>query len=156
MPLRMDTPLPSLEGGTDWFNSEEIKIEDLKGHSVLIHFWSISCHNCKESLPDINNWVDEYEPHGLKIISVHMPRSEADTKVDKVKEAVDEYAMKQPCVVDNWHEITDRFENKFVPAYYVFDAEHKLRHFQAGEKALKMVKPVIDRVLGIKEKETAE
>lgn len=151
MPLRMDTPLPSLEGGTDWFNSAPITNDDLKGMPVLIHFWSISCHNCKESLPDINNWVDEFAPSGLKIISVHMPRSEADTNVEKVKEAVEEYKMKQPCVVDNWHEITDRFENKFVPAYYVFDSEHKLRHFQAGEKALKMVKPVIERVLGSKE-----
>jgi len=147
----MDTPLPSLEGGTDWFNSAPITNDDLKGKPVLIHFWSISCHNCKESLPDINNWVDEFAPSGLKIISVHMPRSEADTNVEKVKEAVEEYKMKQPCVVDNWHEITDRFENKFVPAYYVFDSEHKLRHFQAGEKALKMVKPVIERVLGSKE-----
>lgn len=151
MPLRMDTPLPSLEGGTDWFNSAPITNDDLKGKPVLIHFWSISCHNCKESLPDINNWVDEFAPSGLKIISVHMPRSETDTNVEKVKEAVEEYKMKQPCVVDNWHEITDRFENKFVPAYYVFDSEHKLRHFQAGEKALKMVKPVIERVLGSKE-----
>lgn len=151
MPLRMDTPLPSLEGGTDWFNSAPITNDDLKGQPVLIHFWSISCHNCKESLPDINNWVDEFAPSGLKIISVHMPRSETDTNVEKVKEAVEEYKMKQPCVVDNWHEITDRFENKFVPAYYVFDSEHKLRHFQAGEKALKMVKPVIERVLGSKE-----
>ena len=113
MPLRMDTPLPSLEGVTDWFNSEPIKNDDLKGKPVLVHFWSISCHNCKESLPDINEWVDEFKPTGLQIISVHMPRSEADTNMEKVKEAVEEYKMKQPCAVDNWHEITDRFQNKF-------------------------------------------
>lgn len=154
MPLRMDTPLPSLEGGTDWFNSEAITADDLKGHPVLIHFWAISCHNCKESLPNLNDWVDEYNPKGLKIISVHMPRSQLDTNVESVKEVVEEYKMKQPCVVDNWHEIVDRFENKFVPSFYLFDEEHKLRHFQAGEKALKMVKPVVDRVL--KAKETAE
>lgn len=147
MPLRMDTPLPSLEGGTDWFNSAPIKNEDLKGHPVLIHFWSISCGTCKESLPDINRWLDKFSPQGLKIISVHMPRQESDTNVDAVKEAIDDYEVKQPCVVDNWHEITDRFENKYVPAYYIFDAEHKMRHFQAGEKAVKMVEPVIERVL---------
>lgn len=147
MPLRMDTPLPSLEGGTDWFNSEAITNDDLKGKPVLIHFWAISCGICKESLPEINKWVDTYGSSGLKIISVHMPRQESDTNVDAVKEAIDEWEVKQPCVVDNWHEITDRFENKFVPAFYVFDQEHKLRHFQAGEKAIKMVQPVIERVL---------
>ncbi len=147
MPLRMDTPLPSLDGGTDWFNSEPITDESLKGHPVLIHFWSISCGICKESLPDVNRWIEKYKPQGLQIISVHMPRQESDTKVEDVKEAIDYWEVKQPCVVDNWHEITNRFENKFVPAYYLFDAEHKLRHFQAGEKAIKMVEPVIERVM---------
>ena len=135
MPLRMDAPLPSLEGGTDWFNSPPITEEDLKGHPVLIHYWAISCGICKESLPDLNRWIDEYGPKGLKIISVHMPRQESDTDVAEVKKAIDEYEVRQPCVVDNWHTITDRFENKYVPALYLFDADHKMRHFQAGEKA---------------------
>lgn len=149
MPLRMDAPLPSLEGGTDWFNSPPITEEDLKGHPVLIHYWAISCGICKESLPDLNRWIDEYGPKGLKIISVHMPRQESDTDVAEVKKAIDEYEVRQPCVVDNWHTITDRFENKYVPALYLFDADHKMRHFQAGEKAIKMTEPVVQRVLGL-------
>ena len=149
MPLRMDAPLPSLEGGTDWFNSPPITEEDLKGHPVLIHYWAISCGICKESLPDLNRWIDEYGSKGLKIISIHMPRQESDTDVAEVKKAIDEYEVKQPCVVDNWHTITDRFENKYVPALYLFDADHKMRHFQAGEKAVKMTEPVIQRVLGL-------
>ena len=58
MPLRMDSPMPSLEGGTQWFNSEPISIEVLKGHVVVVHFWAISCGICKESLPDISRWID--------------------------------------------------------------------------------------------------
>ena len=153
MPLRMDTPLPSLEGGTDWFNSEPITNEQLAGKPVLIHFWSISCGTCKESLPEINRWLETYKPQGLQIISVHMPRQESDTKVESIKESMDEWEVKQPCVVDNWHEITNRFENKYVPAYYLFDEEHKMRDFKAGEKAVKMVEQAIERVLkGQKEK----
>lgn len=147
MALRMDSQMPSLEGGTDWFNSQGVKTEDLKGSTVLVHFWSISCGICKESLPDIQGWIDKYTPQGLKVIAVHMPRQESDTNVEAVKEAIDEYEVKQPCVVDNWHTITDAFENKYVPAYYIFDSELKMRHFQAGEKAIKMVEPVLERVL---------
>lgn len=149
MPLRMDADLPSLDGGTDWFNSPGVKDEDLAGHPVLIHFWALSCGVCKESLPDLNRWVDEYGPKGLKIVSIHMPRQESDTNVPAVKECLEEWEVKQPCVVDNWHTITDRFENKYVPALYLFDADHKMRHFQAGEKAVKMTEPVVQRVLGI-------
>jgi len=149
MPLRMDAPLPSLDGGTDWFNSPGVKDQDLEGHPVLIHFWALSCGICKESLPELNKWVDLYGPKGLKIISILMPRQESDTNVPAVKECLEEWEMKQPCVVDNWHTITDRFENKYVPALYLFDAEHKMRHFQAGEKAIKMTEPVVQRVLGL-------
>jgi thiol-disulfide isomerase/thioredoxin len=149
MPLRMDAPLPPLEGGTEWFNSPPIKSEDLKGHPVLVHFWSISCGICKESLPDINRWIDQYGSKGLKIVSIHMPRQESDTDVPEVKKIMAEWECKQPIVVDNWHTITDGFENKYVPALYLFDADHKMRHFQAGEKAVKMTEPVIQRVLGL-------
>ncbi|MBY0357810.1 MAG: redoxin domain-containing protein [Candidatus Obscuribacterales bacterium] len=147
MPLRMDSDLPSLDGGTDWFNSEPVSRDSLKGHTVLVHFWSISCPTCKEALPDIDRWIQTYGPKGLKVVAIHMPRQESDTNVQSVKEAIDEYAIKQPCVVDNWHTITDAFENKFVPAYYVFDADLKMRHFSAGEKAVKMVEPVLERLM---------
>jgi thiol-disulfide isomerase/thioredoxin len=147
MPLRMDSPMPSLDGGTEWFNSEPITTESLKGSVVLVHFWAISCGICKESLPDIAAWIEKFGPRGLKVIAVHMPRQESDTNVEEVKKAIDYYEVKQPCVIDNWHTITDAFENRFVPAYYIFDTDLKLRHFQAGEKAAKMVEPVIERVL---------
>ena len=154
MPLRIDAALPALDGGTDWFNTQPINNKDLEGHPVLVHFWSISCGICKESLPELNVWLDKYGKHGdkgLKIVSVHMPRQESDTNLDDVKKAIDEYEVKLPVAVDNYHTITDLFENKYVPALYLFDAEHKMRHFQAGEKAVKMTEPVIQRVLGIKE-----
>ncbi|HNB22028.1 MAG: TlpA family protein disulfide reductase [Candidatus Melainabacteria bacterium] len=147
MPLRMDAALPSIEGGTEWFNSPPIKNDELKGVPVLIHFWAISCGICKESLPEISGWLDKYGSKGLKIVSVHMPRQESDTNIDAVKEAINEYEVKQPCVVDNWHEITDGFENKYVPAFYLFDEEGKMRQFNAGEKAAKLVESAIERVI---------
>jgi len=143
----MDSPLPSLKGGTDWFNSEPIKDDEFKGKMVLIHFWAISCGICKESLPEITEWSKKYGPQGLNIVSIHMPRQESDTNVEAVKEAIDQYSVKQPCVVDNWHEITDRFENKYVPAFYLFDSNGKMRDFKAGEKAPKMVEQAIERLL---------
>jgi thiol-disulfide isomerase/thioredoxin len=147
MALRMGNQMPSLTGGVEWFNSQPLKEQDFAGSPTLIHFWAISCGSCKESLPDLNNWLEKYGPQGLKILSIHMPRQESDTDVAAVKEAVDDYKIKQPCVVDNWHTIADAFGNKYVPAFYLFDDESKLRHFQAGERAAKMVEPVIERVL---------
>jgi thiol-disulfide isomerase/thioredoxin len=148
MPLRMESPLPGFKGGTDWFNSDPIGEEQLANHPVLVHFWAVSCGTCKESLPDVKRWMQEYADKGLKVISVHMPRQESDTNLDSVKEVIKDYEITQPCVVDNWHEITDSFENKYVPAFYIFDREHKMRDFKAGEKAPKMVEQALARIVG--------
>ncbi len=45
--------------------------------------------------------------------------------------------------------LREAFQNDqgFVPAYYLFDAEGKLRSFAAGERGLDMLKSAIDRVL---------
>jgi hypothetical protein len=38
-------------------------------------------------------------------------------------------------------------ENGYVPAYYLFDADGKLRSFAAGERGLNMIAPALQRTL---------
>lgn len=153
MPLHLNTPLPSLAGGTEWLNGGPLQSEELVGHPALIHFWSISCHLCKETMPAVNAWRDRYGPAGLQVVAVHMPRGPEDTDVEKVKELVEKLGITQPVVVDNTHAIKKAFSNEYVPAFYVFDSEGKLRHFQAGDRGLKIVERRIRRVLGLPEED---
>jgi thioredoxin-like negative regulator of GroEL len=153
MPMRLRSDLPDFQGVTEWINHEVTK-EELSGKPVLIHFWAVSCHMCKESLPQINEWRDQYgKEFDLQVIGVHMPRSEKDTDIDAVKALVQQYELTHPVIVDNQHAITDAFQNEFVPAYYLFDGKQQLRHFQAGEKGLKMVEQRLNKILGAKDKE---
>jgi thiol-disulfide isomerase/thioredoxin len=150
MPMRLRSELPPFDGVTEWINGE-VNRSELKETPVLVHFWAISCHMCKESLPQINEWRDKYGPEfNLKIVGVHMPRSEKDTDIEAVKEAVKQYDLKHPIAVDNRHAVTDAFQNEYVPAYYLFDGQSQLRHFQAGERGLQMVEQRIHKILGVK------
>ncbi|SER97848.1 Thiol-disulfide isomerase or thioredoxin [Gracilibacillus ureilyticus] len=149
--MKLRAPMPELEGATEWLNGE-VKKEDLIGNKpTLIHFWSVSCGLCKEAMPNVNEFRDEYNDE-LNVIAVHMPRSEKDLDLDKVKEVAKEHDIKQPIFVDNKHALTDAFENQYVPAYYVFDEEGNLRHFQAGGGGMKMLRKRVNRVLGKNEK----
>jgi hypothetical protein len=53
-----------------------------------------------------------------------------------------------PCAVDNEHTLVRRFENQFVPAYYVFDGEGKLVHRQAGDRGFERLHNKIEDLLG--------
>jgi thiol-disulfide isomerase/thioredoxin len=156
MGLRIGAEMPSLDGATEWFNATQAAAEaEIKNQPSLIHFWSISCGMCKENLPRISQWRDDYKEQGLRVIAVHMPRYEADTDVEAVRNAIATYGITEPCAIDNEHKLRDSFQNDqgYVPAYYLFDAEGKLRGFAAGERGVDLLKATLDRVLANAAKE---
>ena len=148
MALRMRNPLPSFDGVRDWINGGPVGEAELAGHPVVVQFWSVTCHICHETADQIAAWRAKYEPLGVKFISVHQPRGPEELDVARVRaDATAEMHITAPLAIDNTHTIVDRFENQFVPAFYVFDREHKLRHFQAGDKGYDRIVNAIDRVL---------
>jgi thiol-disulfide isomerase/thioredoxin len=142
--------MPSLAGATEWFGWTQAHAEsESMGHPVLVHFWSVSCGICKDNMPRVAEWRDRWATDGLRVIAVHMPRYEADTDTEAVRDAVTRYDIKEPCAVDNQHKLREAFQNDqgYVPAYYLFDAEGKLKCFAAGERGLNMIAPALERLL---------
>lgn len=147
--MKLRAPMPELEGATEWLNGEVTKDDLLGDKPTLIHFWSVSCGLCKEAMPNVNEFRDRYSDD-LNVIAVHMPRSEKDLDLEQIKQTAEEHGITQSIFVDNKHALTDAFENQYVPAYYVFDEEGNLRHFQAGGGGMKMLEKRVNRVLGNK------
>ncbi|MDZ5607510.1 TlpA disulfide reductase family protein [Bacillus pseudomycoides] len=144
--MKLREQMPSLEGATEILN-DAVTSEDLIGNKpTLIHFWSVSCYLCKEAMPEVNELRDEYDDR-LNVVAVHMPRSEEDLDLAVIEKMAESHDIIQPILVDSKHAITDAFENKYVPAYYVFDKEGKLRHFQAGGSGMPMLRKRLERVL---------
>ena len=151
MPMRIGTPLPSLEGATEWLaGSADEATQEMNGHPVLVHFWSLSCGMCKDNLPRVAEWREKYREAGLRLVAIHMPRYPQDTSVDEVRTAVEQYGITEACAVDNEHHLRDAFQNErgYVPAYYLFDDQHKLKAFAAGEYGTKVMEPALERMLG--------
>lgn len=144
--MRLRDHMPQLNGAAHWINSSMIQKEDLIGKPTLFHFWSVSCDLCKIALPRINQLRDENLGR-LNVIGVHMPRSKEDLYLSDIESVASAYDLTQPIYVDNDHILTDLFSVRYVPAYFVFDAEGRLRHFQSGESSIKMLFKRIDRLI---------
>ncbi|MGC4376985.1 TlpA disulfide reductase family protein [Fictibacillus sp. Mic-4] len=145
--MKLRDQMPELNGATKWLNGEVTKSDLIGEKPTLIHFWSVSCGLCKEAMPNINAFRDDYKDE-LNVVAIHMPRSEKDLDIDQVVEVAKEHGITQPIAVDNEHNIVDAFQNEYVPAYYVFDKDGMLRHFQAGGEGMKMLTKRVNRVLG--------
>ena len=149
MPMRIGDAMPELDGATAWFNgSQEDTLKHIKGKPVLVHFWAVSCGICKDKMPDLQELIRKYEPLGLHTVAVHMPRYEADTDLDTVNEAMKSNKITEPTAVDSLHKLKDAFQNEqgWVPVYYLFDAEGKLKTRAAGEFGVGVLKTALDKM----------
>ncbi|WP_318616000.1 TlpA family protein disulfide reductase [Sporosarcina sp. YIM B06819] len=150
--MKLREQMPELEGATAWLNGEQTKAQLVGEKPTLIHFWSVSCHLCKEAMPEVNEFRDRFK-EDLNVIAVHMPRSEDDLDMDQITAVAVEHDITQPIFVDSDAILTDKFDNQYVPAYYVFDKDGQLRHFQAGGGGMKMLEKRVNRVLDEMKKE---
>src|SRR5580704_2681939 len=125
--------LPDLSGAVAWLNSPPLNRDQLKGHVVLIDFWTYSCINCLRSIPYVRAWADKYKGSGLVVIGVHTPEFAFEKDLDNVKRAVSDFKITYPVALDNDYAIWKAFNNSFWPADYLIDATGKIRHHHFGE-----------------------
>ena len=146
MPMRLHTPMPSLEGVTQWLNDEP-DLEAAEGQPLLIYFWAVSCHICHDNMPKLGAWREAYVPRGLKMIAIHCPRMKADTDIKKVQKSCEEYGIEEPCGIDNMHKAKKAFDNELWPAYFLFDRQGELNCRAAGKAGLAMLEPKLEKML---------
>lgn len=150
--MRIGDAMPSLEGATTWINGSQKDLEhSLKGKPTLVHFWAVSCGICKDKMPQLNELKKKYGALGLQTVAVHMPRYEADTDMDTVNQAIGDNKIEDVVAVDSLHKLKDAFLNEqgWVPVYYLFDAEGKLKTRAAGEFGINVLQTALDKMFPV-------
>ncbi len=141
--------LPSLGGAAEWLNSEPLGPAELRGHVVLVNFWTLTCLNWLRQEPYVRAWAQAYRDDGLVVIGVHTPEFSFEHDIDRVRQATEERAIDYPVAVDNDYEIWSAFDNQYWPALYFIDAEGIIRDHHFGEGRYEQSERVIQRLLGV-------
>ena len=68
--------MPSLGGATEWLNTEPLGPAKLRGHVVVVNFWTLTCINWLRTEPYVRAWSQAYRDDGLVVIGVHTPEFE--------------------------------------------------------------------------------
>jgi thiol-disulfide isomerase/thioredoxin len=141
--------IPSLRGATAWLNSEPLGPAELRGHVVLVDFWTLTCINWLRTEPYIRAWSQAYRGDGLIVVGVHTPEFSFEHSVDLVKSATKERGINYPVAVDNDYEIWTAFGNHYWPALYFADAGGIIRDHHFGEGRYEQSERAIQRLLGV-------
>jgi thiol-disulfide isomerase/thioredoxin len=141
--------MPSLGVATEWLNSEPLGPAELRGHVVLVNFWTLTCINWLRQEPYVRAWSRAYRNDGLVVIGVHTPEFSFEHEINGVRQATKERAIDYPVAVDNDYEVWSAFDNHYWPALYFVDADGVIRDQHFGEGRYEESDRVIQGLLGV-------
>ncbi len=141
---------PSLGMSDPWINSAPLQLKDLKGKVVLIDFWTYSCINCVRTLPYLKGWYNKYHDKGLVIIGVHTPEFDFEKDINNVKNAVTQYNIQYPVLLDSKFTTWQNFKNRYWPAHYLIDKNGYVVYTHFGEGDYEATENNIRYLLNIK------
>ena len=142
--------MPPLEGAAEWLNSEPLTPADLRGHAVLVDFWTLTCINWLRTEPYVRGWSRAYRDDGLVVIGVHTPEFSFERQVGRVQQAVIDREIDYPVAIDNDYKIWSAFDNHYWPALYFADPDGVIRDEHFGEGRYEQSERTIQRLLGLK------
>ncbi len=148
MPQIKETILaPELQGG-EWIQRGPVELAQARGHQViLLDFWDYTCVNCIRTLPYVAEWHRRYASNGLMVVGVHAPEFSFARDRANVFEAITQFALDYPIVLDNNYAIWRAYSNRFWPAKYLIDAQGLLRYYHFGEGLYQETEQQIQKLL---------
>jgi len=141
--------IPCLGGATEWLNSEPLGPAELRGHVVLVNFWTLTCINWLRQEPYVRAWSRAYRQDGLVVIGVHTPEFSFEHQIDRIRQAIKDREIEYPVAVDNDYAIWNAFGNQYWPALYFIDTEGVIRDQHFGEGRYEQSEHAIQRLLGV-------
>jgi len=134
--LRKLGPAPDFMQTQQWFNtpgSKPLSLTSLRGHVVLVDFWTYTCINCIRTLPYLKAWDASYRHDGLAIVGVETPEFAFEHDAANVSNAIKQFGLRYPVVQDNEMGTWNAYGNEYWPADYLIDAHGQVRYAAFGE-----------------------
>jgi cytochrome c biogenesis protein CcdA/thiol-disulfide isomerase/thioredoxin len=128
---------PDFTGNQMWFNTpgdRPLSLSGaLRGHVVLVDFWTYTCVNCVRTLPYLEDWYRRYHRDGFDVVGVHTPEFPFERDAGNVADAIDQFGITYPVAQDNDYATWDAYHNQYWPADYLIDSRGHVRYVHFGE-----------------------
>ena len=138
---------PEFAGISNWFNSQPLKLADLRGKVVLVDFWTYGCVNCVNTLPHVTDLYAKYKDKGLVVVGVHTPEFPFERSASNVQAALKRHGITYPVAQDNDSATWNAYRNQYWPAQYIIDQNGKIVFQHAGEGRYDEIDRTVARLL---------
>lgn len=100
---------------------ETVKLSDLRGKKVIVNFWATWCGPCREEVPALEKFYQEYKDKNLEVLAVNLTKDEL--KEENVKEFAETFDMSFPVPLDKAGTVGEQYQIYYVPTSYFINEE---------------------------------
>ncbi|MEO6417869.1 MAG: redoxin family protein [Polyangiaceae bacterium] len=135
LPPVADRPVAKgLDGATAWLNVDHaVTLDELKGHVVVVDFWTSCCINCIHTLPVLAAIEKQFETEPVVVVGVHSPKFDAESERERLRSIVQEYSIAHPVAVDGSMKVWNAWGVQSWPTVFVIDAHGRIVWTRGGE-----------------------
>ncbi|MEM3007808.1 MAG: thioredoxin-like domain-containing protein [Candidatus Nitrosotenuis sp.] len=142
------TKAPDFPESFEWINTDEpLTLSKLKGHIVILDFWTYCCINCMHTLPVLAQLEKKYETKPVIFIGVHSAKFTNEQDAKNIKAAVSRYEISHPVIVDKKMRIWSSFGVNAWPTIIIIDPSGNIVYKQSGEGQREAIEDVIEVLL---------
>ncbi len=118
-----DFLLPRVDGG-------RMRLAELRGKVVLVHFWATWCVACRHEMPQIQRLAETYGRDGLVVLGVNVDRG----NLDAVRAFLRERNVRFPSVLDPDGAVRNCYAVRALPTSYLIGRDGRIIARVIGER----------------------
>lgn len=125
---------PNLPFNGRWLNTEQaLSLADLKGHVILLDFWTYCCINCIHVIHELKELEEKYRNDPFIVIGVHSAKFENERNLQNIESAISRYEIEHPVFVDNDYGVWNSYAIRAWPSFVVIDTMGYVVSHTSGE-----------------------
>ena len=121
--------------------------QDLKGHLLLLHFFTFSCVNCLHVLPDLAFLRQKYKDTPLLILGIHSPKFDHEKSPAAIQAAAQRHHITHPLLLDPDHKTWDAYAIPSWPTLILIGPDANIIGQVSGEGHRNLLDQSISRAL---------
>lgn len=132
-----DFTLNTLEG-------KQISLKEYRGKKVILNFWATWCPPCREEMPEMQKFYQDYRQKNVEILAVNLEYSE--TKPEKIRDFVKDYELGFSIPLDEKNTTGKQFRAVSIPTSYFIDEEGIITKMHIGPMDYKSMEDEIQKM----------
>ena len=128
---------------TNWINSTDLKLADLRGKVVLVRWWTApGCPYCGATAPALNEFHEKYQGEGFQVIAAYHHKARGPIDLKRVARSAKEIGFNFPVTIDpewktlrEWH--LNRADQGWTSVSFLLDRKGVVRLIHPGGQYVK-------------------